>query len=139
MCTRFLKQEHQFANWKKGFPRDWMQDEWHNVLYVLQKYLTCKGRYVTTLNYHIHLLMHFEAELEINFPYFLCKSLGKMLRRVQKHSGNLYNRLYHHGLVKILIEDELHLRKDGWVNFVERIQGLPSSTNPHSPHIHVYP
>ena len=62
-----------------------------------------------------------------------------MSRRVQKHSSNPYNSIYHHGLVKILIEDELHLRKDSWVNFVERIHGLPSSANPHSPHIHVSP
>ena len=58
-----------------------------------------------------------------------------MSRRVQKHSSNPYNSLYHHGLVKILIEDELHLWKDSWVNLVERIQGIPSSANPHSPHI----
>ena len=83
--------------------------------------------------------MHFERELEMNFPYFLYKSLANMSRRVQNHSGNPYNSLYHHGLVKILIEDELHVRKDSWVNFVERIRGLPSSTNPHSPHIHVSP
>ena len=109
MCTKFLKEEHQFVNWKKGFPQDWMQDEWRNMLYVLQKYLTCEGRYVTTPNYHIFLLLHFEAELEMNFPYFLYKCLAKMSRRVQKHSGNPYNSLYHQGLVKILIEDELHL------------------------------
>ena len=35
VCTRFLKEEHQPANWNKVFPRDWMQDEWRNVLYVL--------------------------------------------------------------------------------------------------------
>ena len=35
VCTKFLKHEHQSASWKKGFPQDWMQDEWCNVLYVL--------------------------------------------------------------------------------------------------------
>ena len=98
-----------------------MQVEWYNVLYVLQKYLTCEGRYVTTLNYHIRQLLHFEAELEMNFPYFLYKSLAKMLRRVQKNSGNPYNSIYHLELVKILIENEVHLRKDNWENFVDRI------------------
>ena len=116
-----------------------MHVEWRNMLYVLQKYLTYKGRYATTLNYHILLLLHFEAKLEMNFPYFLYKSLAKMSRKVQKHYGNAYNSIYHHGLVKILIEDELHLRNDSWVNFVERIRGLPSSANPHSPHILVSP
>ena len=67
VCTRFLKHDHQFASWKKGFPQDWMQDEWRNVLYVLHKYLTCERRYVTTLNYHVPLLLYFEAKLEMNF------------------------------------------------------------------------
>ena len=89
-----------------------MQDEWRNVLYVLQKYFACEERYAITLNYHICLLVHFEAKLEINFPYFLYKTLAKMSRRVQKNSINPYNSIYHHGLVKILIEDELHLGKD---------------------------
>ena len=94
--------------------------------YVLQEYLTCEGRYVITLNYHVHLLLHFEARLEMNFPYFLCKSIAKMSRQVHKHSGNPYNSLYHHGLIKILIEDELHVRRDTWDNFVNRIQCLSS-------------
>ena len=75
----------------------------------------------------------------MSFPYFLYKSLAKMPRRVQKHPGNPYNSIYHHGLVKILIADEIHLRKDSWVNFVERIRGSPSSPNPHSPHILLSP
>ena len=117
-----------------------MQDEWRNVLYVLHKYLTCEGRYVNTLNYHIRLLLNFEAELEMNFPYFLCKSLAKMSRRVQKHSGNPYNNsLYHNGLDKVLIKDEMHLRKDNSEDFVDKIRGLPLSANPHSPHIPVSP
>ena len=28
---------------------------------------------------------------------------------------------------------------DSWVNFVERIRGLPSLANPHSPHIPISP
>ena len=116
-----------------------MQDEWHSVLYVLQKYLNFEGRYSTTLNYHVRLLFHFEGELEMNFPYFLCKILAKMSRQVQKHSSNPYNNLYHHGLIKILIEDEWHIRKDTWANFVDRIRGLPSSASPHSPHIQKSP
>ena len=89
-----------------------MKDEWRNVLYVLQKHLTCEGKYAITLNYHVFLLLHFKDELEMNFLYFLRKSLAKISRWVQKHSGNPYNSLYHHGLINILIEDELCIRKD---------------------------
>ena len=94
--------------------------------YVLQEYLTCEGRYVITFNYHVHLLLHFKAGLEMNFLYFLCKSIGKMSRQVHKQSGNPYNSPYHHGLIKILIEDELHVHRDTWDNFVNRIQCLSS-------------
>ena len=78
------------------------------------------------MNYHVHLLLHFEADLEMNFPYFLCKSLAKMSRWIQNHFGNPYNSLYHHGLIKIFIEDEFCLRRDSWDNFVTKIRGLPS-------------
>ena len=89
-----------------------MKDESIKVLYVLQKYLTYEGMYVITLNYHVFQLLHFKDGLEMNFPYFMCKSLAKMSRRVHKEYGNPYNSLYHHGLIKILIEYELRVRKD---------------------------
>ena len=109
------------------------------MLYVLKKFVTYEGRYVITLNYHVRLLLHFKAELEMNFPYFLCKSLAKISRWVQKHSGNPYNSLYHHGLIKILVEDELCICKDTWANFVGGFWGLHSSKSPHYSHIQVSP
>ena len=39
---------------------------------------------------------------------------------VQKHVGNIEPHLYHHGLIKILIEDQLKKTKDTWEQFLTR-------------------
>ena len=54
--------------------------------------------------YHIRLLMIFLEEGEINLPFFLLNSLKRMTSNVQKRVQFLETTLYHHGLVKILIE-----------------------------------
>ena len=80
------------------------------MLLILQKIITCEGRFGTFYVYHIRLMMHFLEE-EFNLPFFLLHSLKKMASSVQKRVKFLETTLYHHGLVKILIE--YHLRKMG--------------------------
>ena len=60
------------------------------------------------------------GEHTINLPYFLLSSLKKMSAAVQKHVGNIEPHLYHHGLIKILIEEQLKIRKDTWEKFLIR-------------------
>jgi len=43
-----------------------------------------------------------------------------MSTTVQKHIGNIDPHLYHHGLIKILIEDQLKKNKDTWEQFLMR-------------------
>ena len=43
-----------------------------------------------------------------------------MIFTVQKHVGNIEPHLYHHGLIKILIEDQLKKTKDTWGQFLTR-------------------
>jgi len=62
--------------------------------------------------YHARLMMNFLEGQTLNLPYFLLLSLKRMSITVQKHIGNIEPHLYHHGLVKILIEDQLrHLEE----------------------------
>jgi hypothetical protein len=77
-CNKFLKPEFHNANWAKGVPRIWIKDEWVAPLVVLQRFLTCEGRYAQTYQYHIRLLLHFEPGKQINFPYYLWRILIKM-------------------------------------------------------------
>lgn len=83
------------------------------------KIITCEGRYGTFYVYHIRLIMHFLEE-ELNLPYFLLQSLKNMVSSVQRRVQFLETTLYHHGLVKILIEYHLAKTKDTWDNFLVR-------------------
>lgn len=82
--------------------------QWQDLLFILQKFVICEGRYTCTLVYHFKMLQHFESSRHIhwrmNFPYFLLKSLEKMARSVQdEREDQVDTRLYHHGLIKILV------------------------------------
>ena len=81
------------------------------MLLIIQKKITCEGRFGYMFVYHARLLMHFLEDWEINLPYFLLNSLKKISRTVQKRIQSIDNIMYHHGLINILIE--FHLKNIG--------------------------
>jgi hypothetical protein len=85
---------------------------------VVQNFVTCEGRYGITLLYHMRFLLHFHGDQPLNLPFFLLKSLTKMESKVQHHPANLANSLFHHGLIKILVEDHLKSRRKMWDRFL---------------------
>jgi len=97
-----------------------LKEEWASLLLVIQKFITCEGRFGSTYMYHARVMMNFLEGQTLNLPYFLLLSLKKMSITVQKHIGNIEPHLYHHGLVKILIEDQLKKNKDTWEQFLMR-------------------
>ena len=34
------------VNWKKGIPRSWLVHPWDEVVYIIQKFTTCEGRFI---------------------------------------------------------------------------------------------
>lgn len=68
---------------RKGIPSTTLKNKWRNVLLILQKFITCEGRFGTMYVYHIRLMMNF-LEDEINLPFFLLNSLKRMASNVQK-------------------------------------------------------
>lgn len=105
LIVQFLKPKHHNVDWEKGVRHSWIKNEWHRILFILQKYLTFEGRYSIPFLYHIKLLLLFTSDPKINFPYFLLKSLQKMLKKVQKIPKNPHTIRYHYGLIKVLIEN----------------------------------
>lgn len=105
---------------RKGIPSSALKSKWRNFLFVLQKFLTCEGRFGCMFFYHIRLLMNFLEEHQMNLPYFLVHSLKKMSVNVQKKIQLIDNTMYHHGLIKIFIEFHLQNIGDNWENFLLR-------------------
>lgn len=70
--------------------------------------------------YHTQLLMNFLENQSLNLPYFLLLHLKNMCTTIQKNIEDIEPHLYHHGLVKILIEDQLKKKRDTWERFLVR-------------------
>jgi hypothetical protein len=47
--------------------------------------------------------MHLNGDMEMNLHFYLLKSLKKMANRVQIHPQTSNKRLFHQGLIKILV------------------------------------
>lgn len=105
---------------KCGIPVSSLEEKWTSLLLIIQKFITCERRFGSMYMYHIKLLMNFLENQTINLPYFLLSSLKKMPTTVQKNLDDIEHHLYHHGLVKILIEKQLKERKDTWEQLLIR-------------------
>ena len=46
--NRLLKLEFHLVKLGKGFPRHFMYEKWKHVLFILQKFITCEGKYTLT-------------------------------------------------------------------------------------------
>jgi hypothetical protein len=104
----------------KGIPVNLVKEEWTALLLLVQKFFTCEGRFGVLYVYHAKIMMHFLGEHDINLPYFLLSSLRKMCSIVQRNPRNIEPHLYHHGLVKILVEEQLKAKRDTWERFLVR-------------------
>ena len=104
----------------KGIPVRIIKEEWTSLPLLVQKFLTYEGRFGVMYVYHARIMMHFMDDHAINLPCFLLASLKKMCATVQKHVGNIEPHLYNHGLIKILIEEQLKTKNDTWDKFLVR-------------------
>ena len=70
--------------------------------------------------YHIRLLMIFLENRTNNLPFFLLNSLRRMATNVQKKIESIETTMYHHGLVKMLVEFHLKSIRDTLEDFLVR-------------------
>ena len=105
---------------RKGIPISALKNKWSSMLLILQKFITCEGRFWSMYVYHICLLMNFLENGTINLPFFPLNSLRRMATNVQKKVESIETTLYHHGLVKILVEFHLRSIGDTWEDFLVR-------------------
>jgi len=96
----------------RGIPIHALKEEWVSVLLIIQKFITCEGHFGAMYMYHTQLLMNFLENQTLNLPYFLFLSLKKMCTTIQKNIEDIEPHLYHHELVRILIEDQLKKNRD---------------------------
>jgi hypothetical protein len=99
----FLKPEHQAGYLSKGVPRNQLIEQFDKILRIIQRYFTCEGRFNTLYQYHIRLMLHFTGKIEMNIPYYLLRSIGKMSDRIQSKSKDVDTSIFHSGLIRMLV------------------------------------
>jgi hypothetical protein len=115
LCTQLLKPQYRETQWSEGTSRSWLEPQWAQLLAILQRYLTCEGRYTIVFPCHARLLLHFKGN-PLNIPFFLLKSLKKMAEQVRK-AKDFRGSLFHFGLIKILIKFALSKKQETWDMF----------------------
>jgi len=116
--VEFLLLGHENLDWSTGIPREWVIDKCREVLFITQQCITCEGRYVVTFLYHLRFLLHFKGTQRMNLPFYLWKSLIKMATRVQTHPKDINTSLFHHSLIKLLVEGEVRKKNQTWEQFL---------------------
>jgi hypothetical protein len=114
----FLKPDYQTDNLSKGVPRSHLVEDFDKMLKIIQRYFTCEGRFNMLYQYHIRLLLHFTDKDEMNIPFYLLRSMGKMSDRVQAKSKVVDTSVFHSRLIRMLVLEELNKRNIPWEQFI---------------------
>jgi len=104
----------------KGIPREWFNEPWGELVMIIQKFLTCDRQYSIAHLYHVRLLQHIKGDGRINLPYFLYKSLVKMVETVKQENKPKATQVYHQGLIKILVEYQVKEKGLDWKEFMHK-------------------
>jgi hypothetical protein len=113
-----FKPEYQANDLSKSMPRSQLIEQFDRILKIIQRYFTCEGRFNTLYQYHVRLLLHFTGKVEMNIPYYLLRSIGKMSDRIQAKSKDVDSSLFHSGLIRMLVSEELGKKEISWEHFV---------------------
>jgi hypothetical protein len=114
----FFKPGYQANDLSKSMPRSQLIEQFDILLKIIQRYFTCEGRFNTLYQYHIRLLLHFTGKVEMNVPYYLLRSIGKMSNMIQAKSKDVDSSLFHSGLIRMLVSEELVKKEILWEHFV---------------------
>jgi hypothetical protein len=68
--------------------------------------------------YHISLLLHFTGKEAMNLPFYLFRSIGKMVDRVQAKSKKVDTSVFHSSIIKMLVMEELRKTSTDWETFL---------------------
>ena len=88
------------------------------MLKVIQRYFTYEGRFNMIYQYYIRLLLHFTGKYLMNIPFYLFRSMEKMDDRVQAKSKDVDTSIFHSGLIRMLLMEDLKKRNIEWDQFI---------------------
>jgi hypothetical protein len=101
----------------KGMPISTLKPRWHNLLVIVNQFVTCENRYGLVFLYHLRLFMNFMG-YPLNMPHYFLHSLYRMYKRFKREKDN--SSLLHHGLIRLIVVHHLNLHGDNWQAFLSR-------------------
>jgi len=131
----FLKPKYQGENLSKEVPRSHMLEYFDKILRVIQRYLTCEGRFNMVYQYHIRFLLHFTGKESMNLPFYLFRIIGKISNRVQAKSKKVDTSVFHSCLIKMLVLEELKKTNIDWDVFLDASGFQPDVSHTPQPKI----
>jgi hypothetical protein len=114
----FLKPDYQKDNLSKGVPRSHLVEGFDKMLKIIQRYFTCEGRFNKIYKYHIRLLLHFMGKDSMNIPLYLLRSMENLSDRVEAKSMDVDTSVFHSGLIRMRVMEELKKRNISWEQFI---------------------
>lgn len=118
ICDDLLKPENVGINMIIGIPRTFLKGNYSKLLMVIHKYFTCEGRFHTKYLYHFKLLLHFIGKQLMDIPFYIFRSLGKISDKVQGRPERSETSIFHHGLIKFIVLEELKKLNRDWGTFL---------------------
>ena len=88
------------------------------MIYLIQKYISCEGRFALVFLYHLWLLAHLVKDDRLSLPFYFLRSLTKMASNFKGSGETIDTYLFHQGLIKILIMHELQRMGRSWDQFL---------------------
>ena len=101
-----------------GIPKTCLKDNYSKMNMVIQKYFTCEGIFHMIYQYYFRLLLHFIGKHLLDLPFLLFRSLGKMADKIQAKPESSDTSIFHHGLIKLLVMEELKKLNKDWATFL---------------------
>ena len=114
-----VKKTCQEVSFRAGVSRKYFKREWRPVLEIIHRYVTWEGRLSSAYVYHLRLMTVFLGQ-PINLPHYLVQSMTKMSTAIKKGPKNVGRSIFHHGLIRILVEMELSKWNQTWDRFLEQ-------------------
>jgi hypothetical protein len=112
----------------KGMPIQLFKTCWHGLLLVIKQFLTCEGTLWVGVFVSYTVIDDFPG-FKLNLPFYLLKSLQKMSKFYQTQNPNPESSLFHHGLIRILVNAQLLKTRDNWQSFLVRNRFVPFHLN----------
>jgi hypothetical protein len=102
----------------KGLNPSTLSEPWKELAGIVQRYITCNGRYDVIRPRHLKLLAALKQRLVLNLPFFLDTVLHEVTLRTQK-SKDPVTVISHHKLVKLIVDKALSQTQLTWENLIE--------------------